>query len=307
MAPRVVFTAGLLALVAAGSCAAQTLNVGSKRFTESYILGEIIKQTARVGRRGQGRASAGTRQHVDRAECAYDGRDRCLSRVHGHDREGDPEARPGAAAGRAQREAGADGPGRRRPARVQQHVRACAAWRRCAHAEAHDAFRSQGTSGSEARTDAGIPRSRRWLARLEARLRAAVRNAARARSRHRLRGDRRTTGRCDRHLFDRREARQARARRAGRRSQLLPSLRRGAAVPGRPSDAMAEDLGCVEKTRGAHRRRDDAAHERRRGTGQAGVRRGRAGLPRPATRHRDPGRGTRQLLVEAFRSGLRAA
>ena len=44
MAPRVVFTAGLLALVAAGSCAAQTLNVGSKRFTESYILGEIIKQ-----------------------------------------------------------------------------------------------------------------------------------------------------------------------------------------------------------------------------------------------------------------------
>ena len=45
MAPRVVFTAGLLALVAAGSCVAQTLNVGSKRFTESYILGEIIKQT----------------------------------------------------------------------------------------------------------------------------------------------------------------------------------------------------------------------------------------------------------------------
>jgi osmoprotectant transport system permease protein len=44
MAPRVVFTAGLLALVAAGSCVAQTLNVGSKRFTESYILGEIIKQ-----------------------------------------------------------------------------------------------------------------------------------------------------------------------------------------------------------------------------------------------------------------------
>jgi osmoprotectant transport system permease protein len=44
MATRVVFTASLLALVATGSCVAQTLNVGSKRFTESYILGEIIKQ-----------------------------------------------------------------------------------------------------------------------------------------------------------------------------------------------------------------------------------------------------------------------
>ena len=28
-------------------CSAQTINVGSKRFTESYILGEILTQTAR--------------------------------------------------------------------------------------------------------------------------------------------------------------------------------------------------------------------------------------------------------------------
>jgi osmoprotectant transport system permease protein len=44
MVSRIVFTASLLALVAAGSCVAQTLNVGSKRFTESYILGELVKQ-----------------------------------------------------------------------------------------------------------------------------------------------------------------------------------------------------------------------------------------------------------------------
>src|SRR5665213_626658 len=38
---------GLLAFAgAAASLAAPTLNVGSKRFTESYILGEILKQTA---------------------------------------------------------------------------------------------------------------------------------------------------------------------------------------------------------------------------------------------------------------------
>jgi osmoprotectant transport system permease protein len=42
----VVFIASLVGLLAAGSCVAQTLNVGSKRFTESYILGEIIKQAA---------------------------------------------------------------------------------------------------------------------------------------------------------------------------------------------------------------------------------------------------------------------
>src|SRR5262252_2327903 len=40
--------AGIAALVAVSSAlaASGSLNVGSKRFTESYILGEIIKQTA---------------------------------------------------------------------------------------------------------------------------------------------------------------------------------------------------------------------------------------------------------------------
>ena len=47
MNPRVHTVAGLLAFASAAvALAAPTLNVGSKRFTESYILGEILKQTA---------------------------------------------------------------------------------------------------------------------------------------------------------------------------------------------------------------------------------------------------------------------
>ena len=47
MNPRLHLIACLVALaIAAAALAAPTLNVGSKRFTESYILGEILKQTA---------------------------------------------------------------------------------------------------------------------------------------------------------------------------------------------------------------------------------------------------------------------
>ena len=38
---------GLLVLLACASAGAQTLTVGSKRFTESYVLGEIVSQTAK--------------------------------------------------------------------------------------------------------------------------------------------------------------------------------------------------------------------------------------------------------------------
>jgi osmoprotectant transport system permease protein len=47
MSPRLHTIAGLVALASAAvALAAPTLTVGSKRFTESYILGEILKQTA---------------------------------------------------------------------------------------------------------------------------------------------------------------------------------------------------------------------------------------------------------------------
>ena len=42
-----MFRALLLALLACATAHAQTINVGSKRFTESYILGEILAQSAR--------------------------------------------------------------------------------------------------------------------------------------------------------------------------------------------------------------------------------------------------------------------
>ena len=42
---RLPMTAALLAVCALAAHGA-SLNVGSKRFTESYILGEILKQTA---------------------------------------------------------------------------------------------------------------------------------------------------------------------------------------------------------------------------------------------------------------------
>jgi osmoprotectant transport system permease protein len=48
MSPRLRTIAGFIAFASAAvALAAPTLNVGSKRFTESYVLGEILKQTAR--------------------------------------------------------------------------------------------------------------------------------------------------------------------------------------------------------------------------------------------------------------------
>ncbi|MES2562434.1 MAG: glycine betaine ABC transporter substrate-binding protein [Pseudomonadota bacterium] len=45
----------LLLWIACGSCLAQSINVGSKRFTESYVLGEILTQT--IQRTGEAAAS----------------------------------------------------------------------------------------------------------------------------------------------------------------------------------------------------------------------------------------------------------
>ena len=49
MNPRLIVLPGcLIAMIAASAAAVTPLNVGSKRFTESYILGEIIKQAAQA-------------------------------------------------------------------------------------------------------------------------------------------------------------------------------------------------------------------------------------------------------------------
>ena len=57
--PKIISSMWLLAIaMSAAAASAATLNVGSKRFTESYILGEILKQTAA----GAGEATAAHNQ-----------------------------------------------------------------------------------------------------------------------------------------------------------------------------------------------------------------------------------------------------
>ena len=76
----------------AAPAAAETVLVGSKRFTESYILGEILRETAaRAGAKAEHRP--GPRQHRHRVRGAEGGRDRRVPRVHRHDRARDPQAR----------------------------------------------------------------------------------------------------------------------------------------------------------------------------------------------------------------------
>ena len=87
---RRFFTLALAALAFAHlsaivALAAEQLTVGSKRFTESYILGEII---ARVDGRTacDGHAPPGAGQHRHRLRGAQDRRHRPLPRIHRHPR-----------------------------------------------------------------------------------------------------------------------------------------------------------------------------------------------------------------------------
>ncbi len=196
-----------------------------------------------ICRRGERDAQPGTGQHGHRAERAHDRQHRRLPRIHGHDRQGNPEARRGSVARRTQREAGAHGPRGRRSAGLQQYLCAGDARRRCARQEHRAAVRLEGASRRAAWAFAGIHRTRRRLARIEAHLRAAVRHAARPRSRARVRSHRATPGRRDRHLLDRRQARQVRLDGARGRPQVLPALRRGASVSRGSSAALAARRG----------------------------------------------------------------
>ena len=186
--------------------AQSTVVVGSKRFTESYILGEILARD-RGAHGGAGRAQARARQHRHRVRRAEVGRDRRLPRVHRHDRARDPQARRQSRARRDQPAARADGLRRRRAARLQQHLRARDARRPGGEARHPHALRPRAAPRAEARALAGVHRPRRRLARTQARVRPAARDAVRTRPRPRLRGDRRGADRRDGHLLDRREDR----------------------------------------------------------------------------------------------------
>ena len=80
----------------------------------------------------------------------------------------------------------------------------------------------------------------------------------RSRSRAGVRGDCTAPGGCHRHLLDRRQDRQVRLDRPRRRPPLLSALRRRAAVSGGPAATAAENLAGARAARGQHRRRIDA-------------------------------------------------
>ena len=120
---------------------------------------------------------------------------------------------------------------------------------------AHDR-RSGEASGAALRLVARVPQSQRRLAGIAADLCAAA-VAERPRSRARLRGARRRTDRCDGHLLDRRQDREVQAARAAGRQALLPRVRRGAGVSARRAEAVSRRRGRRSRNcrAGSRRRR----------------------------------------------------
>ena len=74
------------------------------------------------------------------------------------------------------------------------------------------------------------------------------------------------TGGRDRHLHHRRQDRVARPGHAGRRPQLLPEVRRGAALPARRAAALSAGVAGDRAARRPHRRAEDDRDERTRRT-----------------------------------------
>ena len=192
--------------------------VGSKRFTESYVLGEIVAQTLA----GAGVAGASTSQGLGNtgileqalASGAVDLYPEYTGTIVREllKRDGNPVAR------RAQPLAGAaraEGGG---AVRLQQHLRAgddsTAQARRSASRRISDLARPRG-GRARARPLARVPAARRRLAgAAKAPTALPRREPERPRPRPGLRRDRRGPGRRDRRLFDRRQDRPARAARA---------------------------------------------------------------------------------------------
>ena len=208
-----------------GGRRAAALVVGSKRFTESYVLGEILTQTlGGSGRRGD--AQAGPRQHRHPRAGARQRRGRSLPRVHRNDRPRVAQARRQSVARRAEptaRAARAQGCG---SPRLQQHL--CAG-DDAAKARALGISRISDLFGADRRAHFGL--SHEFLQRADgwpalSRPTALPPHADRARPRPRLRRGRRRPGRRDRRLLDRCQARPARPDGARGRPRLLPEVRR---------------------------------------------------------------------------------
>ena len=240
------------AAILAAPAAAETVLVGSKRFTESYILGEILRETAaRAGATAEHKPGPRQHRHRRSRRCKSGAIDvypeytgtiaREILRLDGNlalaEIEPAGSRRRGLGAGvplgfnntyaLAMRDDQAAKLGIRTLSDLARHPRA------------------------EARPLAGVHRPRRRLAGPASARTACRTRRRRTRPRPRLRGDRRGAGRRDRHLLDRREDRALRAARARGRPRLLPEVRRRAPLPLRPAAALAAGLAGARRARRA--------------------------------------------------------
>ena len=228
---------GLLLVAASAAAADGQLRVGSKRFTESYILGEIIAQSVPGG--AEYRPGLGNTGIVYAALKA-----------------GSIDVYPEYTGTIAREILGIEGAftlaGSPAPARARGAGRGCAPGLQqylCAgHARGRSeapvgahAVRSRAPSGAEARAVAGIHRARRRLAGAQGRVWIAA-DAHGAGPRSRLRGHRGRENRCHGRLFHRRQDRALRLARARGRPRRISALRRGAALPARSAAAPAAGM-----------------------------------------------------------------
>ena len=298
-----------LLLLASAARRREPLQVGSKRFTESYILGEIISpQPPAAGAQHRQPAWA---TPASCSSALKTGSIDLYPEYTGTIAQRDPQARRQCRRSRAEPRARAAGPGRRGAARLQQQLCAGDARRR---ARALGIAHPVGSGEASRRCKLGL--SQEFIGRadgwpgLKARLRAAVRRA-RADSTTASPTRRSPRGQIDVIDIYTTDAKidALRPARARRRSQLLPALRRGAAVPRSMCRSASRGLGGAAEARRAHRRDDDDPHERRapscegaRASREAARRCWRAaaiaGTPRP--------RRQRRFLEQAVRPRLLA-
>ena len=135
MNPYLRAVVGLVAFAgAAVALAAPTLNVGSKRFTESYILGEILKQTAQSAGETSATHSQGLGNTAIVLNALTTGSIDVYPEYTGTIAKEILKLDSVPSLARAQRQAGADGACGRRSAGLQQYLCSGDARRRCARA-----------------------------------------------------------------------------------------------------------------------------------------------------------------------------
>ena len=304
---RVHTLAALVAFAGAAiALAAPTLNVGSKRFTESYILGEILKQTAQSAGETNATHSQGlgntaivlnalTTGSIDvypeytgtiaKEILKLDSVRRCPSSTRSWRRWG----------WRSPFLWASTTPTRWRCAATTR-VRATS--RGCPTSKRIPTLRLGLSQEFIGRAD-GWPGLKRTYELPFETPRGLDHGLA-------LRSHRAAPGRCDRHLLDRRQARQVRPDGARRRPHVLPALRRGAAVPRGSPAAPAQDVGGAREAARHDRRRGDAPDERGRRARQQGLCHRCRGLPEPASSQcggvQREGRQLRRFLAQALRA-----